>query len=227
MKEPHGLQPVVSNAYESGSGVLSLSLGPPGSCGHRRVMGKDATAGRRLYHGGIELPVHAKVQEGRVPGRRGKGTLQGELPKDVRGTPCGPASSAPTTCTCQQVQGLRRAVHGAEGASARRVRQGPWDRVRQKPWGDSFWSDGYFYRLRHHGGSAILHRTQPEETLDEPGLRACGSGEGKAAGEADRLRLVRPHGLQAVCSSGPLREAWVPRRDRLGSACSQTGSHQS
>ena len=44
------------------------------------------------------------------------------------------------------MQGVRRAVHGAEGASARRVRQELWGRVRQKLWGDSFWSDGYFYR---------------------------------------------------------------------------------
>jgi putative transposase len=33
-----------------------------------------------------------------------------------------------------------------KGASAHRVRHEMWERVREKLWGDSFWSDGYFYR---------------------------------------------------------------------------------
>ncbi|MDG7037459.1 MAG: IS200/IS605 family transposase, partial [Nitrososphaerota archaeon] len=33
-----------------------------------------------------------------------------------------------------------------KGASAYVIRHRLWDRVRGKLWGDSFWSDGYFYR---------------------------------------------------------------------------------
>ncbi|MCL4518609.1 MAG: transposase [Thaumarchaeota archaeon] len=33
-----------------------------------------------------------------------------------------------------------------KGVSAYRIRHELWDRVRSKLWGDSFWSDGYFYR---------------------------------------------------------------------------------
>jgi putative transposase len=33
-----------------------------------------------------------------------------------------------------------------KGASAHRVRHEMWERVKGKLWGDSFWSDGYFYR---------------------------------------------------------------------------------
>jgi len=37
-------------------------------------------------------------------------------------------------------------AHRLKGASAHRVRHELWDRVKEKLWGDSFWSDGYFYR---------------------------------------------------------------------------------
>jgi REP element-mobilizing transposase RayT len=37
-------------------------------------------------------------------------------------------------------------VQRFKGASSRRIRQELWERVRGKLWGDSFWSDGYFYR---------------------------------------------------------------------------------
>ena len=33
-----------------------------------------------------------------------------------------------------------------KGASACVIRHQLWDRVKGKLWGDSFWSDGYFYR---------------------------------------------------------------------------------
>jgi putative transposase len=33
-----------------------------------------------------------------------------------------------------------------KGASSRRLRMQCWDRIHGKLWGDSFWSDGYFYR---------------------------------------------------------------------------------
>ena len=33
-----------------------------------------------------------------------------------------------------------------KGVSAHRIRRELWDRVRSKLWGDSFWSDEYFYR---------------------------------------------------------------------------------
>ena len=33
-----------------------------------------------------------------------------------------------------------------KGASAYVIRHQLWDRVKGKLWGDSFWSDGYFYR---------------------------------------------------------------------------------
>lgn len=37
-------------------------------------------------------------------------------------------------------------VQRLKGASSRRIRQELWERVKGKLWGDSFWSDGYFYR---------------------------------------------------------------------------------
>ena len=37
-------------------------------------------------------------------------------------------------------------VQRLKGASSHRVRHELWDRVKTKLWGDSFWSDGYFYR---------------------------------------------------------------------------------
>lgn len=46
-----------------------------------------------------------------------------------------------------------------KGASAHRIRQELWNRVRSKLWGDSFWSDGCFYRsmdLRDRR-RAVLH----------------------------------------------------------------------
>ena len=33
-----------------------------------------------------------------------------------------------------------------KGASSRKIRVELWDNVKGKLWGDSFWSDGYFYR---------------------------------------------------------------------------------
>ncbi len=32
-----------------------------------------------------------------------------------------------------------------KGASSRELRKVHWDRIKLKLWGDSFWSDGYFY----------------------------------------------------------------------------------
>lgn len=37
-------------------------------------------------------------------------------------------------------------VQRLKGASAHRIRHVLWERVKGKLWGDSFWSDGYFYR---------------------------------------------------------------------------------
>jgi len=37
-------------------------------------------------------------------------------------------------------------VQRLKGASAHRIRRELWEHVREKLWGDSFWSDGYFYR---------------------------------------------------------------------------------
>jgi REP element-mobilizing transposase RayT len=37
-------------------------------------------------------------------------------------------------------------VQRFKGASSHRIKQELWERVRGKLWGDSFWSDGYFYR---------------------------------------------------------------------------------
>jgi putative transposase len=37
-------------------------------------------------------------------------------------------------------------VQRLKGASSHRTRKELWERVRGKLWGDSFWSDGYFYR---------------------------------------------------------------------------------
>jgi len=37
-------------------------------------------------------------------------------------------------------------VQRLKGASSRRIRLELWERVKDKLWGDSFWSDGYFYR---------------------------------------------------------------------------------
>jgi REP element-mobilizing transposase RayT len=37
-------------------------------------------------------------------------------------------------------------VQRFKGASAHRIRHELWERVKGKLWGDSFWSDGYFYR---------------------------------------------------------------------------------
>jgi len=37
-------------------------------------------------------------------------------------------------------------VQRLKGASSRRIRLELWDRVKDKLWGDSFWTDGYFYR---------------------------------------------------------------------------------
>ncbi len=42
-------------------------------------------------------------------------------------------------CVPQMVQRFK-------GASSHRIRHELWDRVKGKLWGDSFWSDGYFYR---------------------------------------------------------------------------------
>jgi len=42
-------------------------------------------------------------------------------------------------CVPQMVQRFK-------GASSRRIRLELWERVKGKLWGDSFWSDGYFYR---------------------------------------------------------------------------------
>jgi len=33
-----------------------------------------------------------------------------------------------------------------KGASSRMIRQAMWDTVKEKLWGDAFWSTGYFYR---------------------------------------------------------------------------------
>src|SRR3990172_2338404 len=37
-------------------------------------------------------------------------------------------------------------VQRFKGASSHRIRHELWERVEGKLWGDSFWSDGYFYR---------------------------------------------------------------------------------
>ncbi len=37
-------------------------------------------------------------------------------------------------------------VQRLKGASSHRIRHELWERVKVKLWGDSFWSDGYFYR---------------------------------------------------------------------------------
>ncbi len=37
-------------------------------------------------------------------------------------------------------------VQRLKGASSHTIRQRLWDNVKEKLWGDSFWSDGYFYR---------------------------------------------------------------------------------
>ena len=37
-------------------------------------------------------------------------------------------------------------VQRLKGASSHRIRHELWDHVKDKLWGDSFWSDGYFYR---------------------------------------------------------------------------------
>ena len=37
-------------------------------------------------------------------------------------------------------------VQRFKGASSHRIRHELWERVKDKLWGDSFWSDGYFYR---------------------------------------------------------------------------------
>jgi putative transposase len=37
-------------------------------------------------------------------------------------------------------------VQRFKGASSYRIRKELWERVKGKLWGDSFWSDGYFYR---------------------------------------------------------------------------------
>ena len=37
-------------------------------------------------------------------------------------------------------------VQRLKGASSHRIRHELWERVKDKLWGDSFWSDGYFYR---------------------------------------------------------------------------------
>ena len=37
-------------------------------------------------------------------------------------------------------------VQRFKGASSHRIRKELWERVKGKLWGDSFWSDGYFYR---------------------------------------------------------------------------------
>jgi len=42
-------------------------------------------------------------------------------------------------CVPQMVQRFK-------GASSRRIRLELWEHVKGKLWGDSFWSDGYFYR---------------------------------------------------------------------------------
>ena len=42
-------------------------------------------------------------------------------------------------CVPQMVQRFK-------GASSRRIRSELWNHVKDKLWGDSFWSDGYFYR---------------------------------------------------------------------------------
>ena len=46
-------------------------------------------------------------------------------------------------CKNLSVSGLARLL---KGASSRRLRSQCWDRFRSKLWGDSFWTDGYFYR---------------------------------------------------------------------------------
>ena len=42
--------------------------------------------------------------------------------------------------------GVPEMVHRLKGVSSHTIRHRLWDRVRGKLWGDSFWSDGYFYR---------------------------------------------------------------------------------
>ncbi len=37
-------------------------------------------------------------------------------------------------------------VQRFKGASSHKIRHELWERVKEKLWGDSFWSDGYFYR---------------------------------------------------------------------------------
>lgn len=37
-------------------------------------------------------------------------------------------------------------VRRLKGASAHMIRHELWEHVKEKLWGDSFWSDGYFYR---------------------------------------------------------------------------------
>ena len=46
-------------------------------------------------------------------------------------------------CKNRSVSELARLL---KGASSRRLRLECWDRLCGKLWGDSFWSDGYFYR---------------------------------------------------------------------------------
>ena len=42
--------------------------------------------------------------------------------------------------------GVPEIARRLKGASSRRIRLELWERVKDKLWGDSFWSGGYFYR---------------------------------------------------------------------------------
>jgi REP element-mobilizing transposase RayT len=49
-------------------------------------------------------------------------------------------------------------VRRLKGASSRRIRQGCWDSVKSKLWGEAFWSGGYFYRsVGSTTGESIQH----------------------------------------------------------------------
>jgi len=87
----------------------------------------------------------------RVPRRRSEAHVRGQLPRNGRAVRlrrprhrvwAGPRPALVGACKNLSVS---RLVQLLKGASARRLRAQCSDRFRDKLWGDSFWSGGYFF----------------------------------------------------------------------------------
>ena len=67
-----------------------------------------------------------------------------------------------------------------KGASSRRIRLELWDRVRDKLWGEEFWSGGYFYRsIGSTTTDAVRYYIEHSQRKHWVGLPDYGEGQAK------------------------------------------------